>query len=293
MEAGVLLASMGEHETALQECFKPILEAAESAGLAPPGLEALRLRVQADFGSVESSFALLMARDAWVRHAESTAAMRDLLRRVRDGLGACVKHEKLYWLVLNGTRLAYKLCTRLMRPERAADAIETLAWCAMCMEGSLPLLHHRFLEWRTQIYTALCHCYEAAGMVEGAAKAVEHAIARHEWLKKLDKHDPVPYGAESETVALYTAIERRLHALKLKYTVCAAAAPHGAVAAAAGERNEAGGAPVRGGDLSEKFGGAAESSSPSSSRRSTTTPSTRARSPTRRPSPSGSRWSAS
>ena len=101
-----------------------------------------------------------------------TKTVRDLLRRVREGLGACVKHEDLYWQVLNGTRLAYRLCTTLMRPERAADAIETLAWCALCMEGMLPLLAPRFCEWRVQLYTALCHCYEAAGMLDGAAKAV-------------------------------------------------------------------------------------------------------------------------
>ena len=38
----------------------------------------------------------------------------DLLKRVREGLGACVKHESLYWLVLNGTRLAYRLCCTLL-----------------------------------------------------------------------------------------------------------------------------------------------------------------------------------
>ena len=174
--------------------------------------------MQADFGSVASSFELLIQRDAWIEHAESTATVRDLLRRVREGLGACVKHEKFYWLVLNGTRLAYRLCTTLMRPERAKDAIETLAWCALCMEGSLPLLAPRFLEWRVQLYTALCHCYEAAGMPEGAAKAVAHALARHEWMKKLDRHDPV--SQTEPTKALYQRIERKLGALQFKCAPC-------------------------------------------------------------------------
>ena len=158
VEAGGVLASLGEYEAALRQCFSPILATANTDGLAAPGLNALRLRVQADFGSVGCSFELLMARDARIEHAESTDTVRDLLRRVREGLGACVKHESLYWLVLNGTRLAYQLCTTLMRPERAADAIETLAWCSLCMEGMLPLLAPRFCEWRVQLYTALCHC---------------------------------------------------------------------------------------------------------------------------------------
>ena len=221
VEAGNLLAMLGEHEAALRQCYTPILMTASSEGLAAKGLDALRLRVQADFGSVASSFELLSRRDARIEHAESTVTICDLLRRVREGLGACVKHEKFYWLVLNGTRLAYKLCTTLMRPERARHAIETLAWCALCMEGSLPLLAPRFLEWRVQLYAALCHCYEAAGMPEGAAKAVAHALERHEWMKKLDRHDPVPQT--EDTQALYGRIERRLGALHFKYTTCLAA----------------------------------------------------------------------
>ena len=228
IEAGTLLASnLGEHETALRQCFTPILETANTKGLAAKGLNALRLRVQADFGSVECSFQLLMARDARIEHDHSTKTVCDLLRRVREGLGACVKHEELYWLVLNGTRLAYKLCATLMRPERAADAIETLGWCALCMEGMLPLLAPRFCSWRVQLYTALCHCYEAAGMPDGAAKAVAHALERHEWLKKLDRHDPVPQTAETD--ALYRSVERQLGALQFKYTTCRE--PAGAVKA--------------------------------------------------------------
>ena len=260
VEAGQLLASLGEHETALRQCFSPILMTANTEGLAAKGLSALRLRVQADFGSVACSFEILMWRDPRIEHDASTKTVRDLLRRVREGLGACVKHEDLYWQVLNGTRLAYRLCTTLMRPERAADAIETLAWCALCMEGMLPLIAPRFCEWRIQLYTALCHCYEAAGvwhpsalalpwtledhhcharshascltgpctlvcgagMLDGAAKAVAHALDRHEWLKKLDRHDPVPQTAETD--ALYTSVERKLGALQFKYTTCRAPA---------------------------------------------------------------------
>ena len=219
VEAGILLASLEEYEAALRQCFTPILQTANGPdGLAAPGLDALRIHVQADFGSVGCSFELLMARDAHIEHAASTATVRDLLKRVRVGLDACVKHESLYWLVLNGTRLAYKLCSTLFRPERSAEAIETLAWCALCMEGMLPLLAPRFIEWRVQLYTALCHCYEAAGMVDGAAKAVAHALERHHWMKKLDRHDPVPQAAETD--ALYTRVERQLGALQFKYTTC-------------------------------------------------------------------------
>lgn len=219
MQSGKLLFSVGEFEAALHQCFAPILAASEAGGLAAEGLRALRLRVQTDFGSVACSFQLLMRRDACLQNAQSTTTMRDLLRRLREGLGACVKHEQLYWLVLNGIRLAYALCTKLMRPERAADAIETLAWCALCMEGTLPLLAPRFLEWRVQLYTALCHCYEACGMVEGAAKAVAHALSRLEWLKALDNHDPVPPTNDMD--ALYRHAEHRFEALLFKYTTCA------------------------------------------------------------------------
>ena len=109
-----------------------------------------------------------------------------------------------------------------MRPERAADALETLGWCALCMEGMLLLLAPRFLSWRVQIYSALCHCYEACGMVAGAAKAAAHALSRHEFLKNLDKHDPghpeIPQT--EEVVAAYKHAEHTLGALKFKYETC-------------------------------------------------------------------------
>ena len=217
VQSGRIIASLGDYELALSECFAPILGTAE---LEAKGMGAIRLRVLAEFGSVECSFALLDERDPSVAHAASTATVRELLRRVRVGMASCAKHETLYWLVLNGTRLAYSMCTRLMRPERAAEAIETLGWCALCMEGMLPLLAPRFLMWRIQLYEALCHCYEAVGMVEAAAKAAAHALARYTQLKNYDKHDPVPPTAEMN--ARYDRAEKALGALRFKYTTCLA-----------------------------------------------------------------------
>jgi hypothetical protein len=217
VQSGRIIASLGDYELALSECFAPILGTAE---LEAKGMGAIRLRVLAEFGSVECSFALLDERDPSVAHAASTATVRELLRRVRVGMASCAKHETLYWLVLNGTRLAYSMCTRLMRPERAAEAIETLGWCALCMEGMLPLLAPRFLMWRIQLYEALCHCYEAVGMVEAAAKAATHALARYTQLKNYDKHDPVPPTAEMN--ARYDRAEKALGALRFKYVTCLA-----------------------------------------------------------------------
>ena len=215
VRAGSILASLGDHQLALSQCFGPILGTAK---LEAKGVGAVRLRVLADFGSVGCSFALLQQRDPSIDLAASTVTVRTLLKRVREGMAACAKHESLYWLVLNGTRLAYSLCTPLMRPERAAEAVETLGWCALCMEGMLPLLASRFLPWRVQLYVALCHCYEAIGMPQAAAKAVAHALSRHEQLKALDKHDPVPPTAAMQ--ADYEKAERSLTALQFKYTTC-------------------------------------------------------------------------
>ena len=53
VKAGVVLASIGALETALSDCFTPIL----NQPLAAPGMDALCLRVQAELGSVDCSFA--------------------------------------------------------------------------------------------------------------------------------------------------------------------------------------------------------------------------------------------
>ena len=215
VEAGRMLLRIGEHEAALRNCFGPILSSSGD-DLGNEGVHALKLRVCAELGSVEGSYDLLMARDTRLRSSDSAQTMGLLLGRARDAIGSCLRTESLYWVVLNGTRLIYRMCTCLMRPERAALAIEPLAWSALCMEGMLPLLTLDFLPWRLQIYTALCHCYEAAGMVSGAAKAVAHVRDHLAKLRKLDRHDPVP--PSEEMAAIYLAAESKLAALAAKYT---------------------------------------------------------------------------
>ena len=87
-------------------------------------------------------------------------------------------------------------------------------------------------------------------MISGAAKAVAHALERHEWLKKLDRHDPVPQTAETD--ALYARVERRLGALQFKYTTCQS--PPGDASAPA----DAVGAVFRGVALETSFGPSVE-----------------------------------
>ena len=209
-----MLLRLGDFQSALADCFTPIL-ATSSEDIGLVGVQAVTIRVCAELGSVESSYELLLQKDARLRHSISADTMRLLLARARDAMGSCLKTESLYWVVLNGTRLCYKMCACLMRPERAALAIEALAWCALCMEGMMPLLTLEFLPWRIQIYSALCHCYEAAGMLGGAQKAAAHAQEHLASLRKLDRHDPVPPSLEMR--AQYTEAEAKLAALAAKY----------------------------------------------------------------------------
>ncbi|KAL1512237.1 hypothetical protein AB1Y20_005499 [Prymnesium parvum] len=216
LEAGKMLLQLGEFAAALRDCFDPVIKrTADEEELGLHGVDALQLRVCAEFGSVEASFTSLMRRDVSVTHSESAETMRALFGRARDAVTSCLKFEKLYWVVFNGTRLIYKMASTLMRPERAVDAIEPLAWCALCMEGMVPLLSLDFLPCRVQLYSALCHCYEAAGMLGAAQKAVLHAKEHLESLQKLDKHDPVPPSPEMR--AIYSVAERKYAALATKY----------------------------------------------------------------------------
>ena len=98
VQAGGVLFSLGECAKALAECYAPILSTAAAGGLAARGLDAVRLKVQADFGSVEASAELLRQRDPMVHQAASTATMRQLLARVnrsppasstRSSTGSC------------------------------------------------------------------------------------------------------------------------------------------------------------------------------------------------------------
>merc|ERR1712185_387438 len=93
--------------------------------------------------------------------------------------------------------------------------IEPLAWCAICMEGMVPLLQQRFLRWRTSLYVALCHCYEAVGQVEAAVQAATHALEHLATQRKLDQHDPVP--PSDKMLRRYRHTEQAMGALKFKY----------------------------------------------------------------------------
>ena len=215
VEEGAVLHSIGEHEAALRSCYDPILAAAADGGLALAGAEAIRLGVEAEYGAVTCSFALQQARDPCVHDAASTATVGALLKRLVAAMRSCTADPNLYWLVFNGTVRIYEVCRALMRPERAGGAIEPLAWCALCLEGSVPLLQPRFLKWRVQVAVALCHCYEATGQREPAQAAAAHALEQLAAQRALDRHNPVP--PKKKLVARYEAAERKLRALKLKY----------------------------------------------------------------------------
>ena len=214
-EAGSLLHGLGEQEAALAHCFAPILRTAADDKLADSGTAAVQLATLAEYGSIEASWALLLRRDAWLLHGDSQETTRQLLARLTGAMRKCLPHEPLYWLVFNGTLQAYRMCTALMRPERAAVAIEPLAWCVLCMEGMVPLLQPRFLRWRTTMYVALCHCYEAIGQLDGAAQAAAHALEHLATQRKLDRHDPV--GPSAKMLRRYRHAETALGALSFKY----------------------------------------------------------------------------
>ena len=137
--------------------------------------------------------------------------MGALLQRLVAAMRSCTADPNLYWLVFNGTVRIYEVCRALMRPERAGGAIEPLAWCALCLEGSVPLLQPRS---RARPGRPR-HCYEATGQREPAQAAAAHALEQLAAQRALDRHNPVP--PKKKLVARYEAAERKLRALKLKY----------------------------------------------------------------------------
>jgi len=216
LEAGDLLLELQEFAAARKECYEPISGLAASDGLAASGEQALTQRARAEYGAIECSFLVLMARDPALLKATSAAALSALLRRARAAMALCVPHEPLYWVVFNGSVLCYRLCRPALTLERASVTIETLAYCALALEGMLPLLQSRFLGWRVRVYIALCHAYEASGSVSGAKRAADHALQKLEQVHALTRHDPVPPTARAtERVG---AARRTFRALGLKYS---------------------------------------------------------------------------
>jgi hypothetical protein len=216
LEAGGLLLELQEYEAARIECYEAITELAASDSLAASGQQALTQRARAEFGAVECSFLVLMARDATLLKSASATALSALLNRGRAAMALCVAHGPLYWVVFNGSVLCYRLCQPALRAARASLTIETLAHCALALESMLPLLQSRFLGWRVRVYTALCHAYEASGSIGGAKRAADYALMCIQKVIKLTQHDPVP--PTKRAAERMAAATRTLRALQLKYS---------------------------------------------------------------------------
>ena len=65
--------------------------------------------------------------------------------------------KKLIFFI--GTIHIYKICRQMMVNGFSKNALDYLIWSCISMESSVPLMTKKYLPWRCQLYTAVCHCY--------------------------------------------------------------------------------------------------------------------------------------
>ena len=62
------------------------------------------------------------------------------------------------------------------------NALDYLIWACISMESSVPLMMKKYLPWRCQLYTTVCHCYYDVNLALDAENFARRG------LKKVNKY---------------------------------------------------------------------------------------------------------
>ncbi|KAG7454748.1 hypothetical protein MATL_G00263130 [Megalops atlanticus] len=143
--------------------------------------------------------------------------MLGILAFLRTVMQAVLPHEKLCWLLYNGSLHIYNICRFLMSTSHSAQAVEFLLWACVCMETCVPLLSVRFLPWRCTLYCAVCQCYYSCSAETQAEVFARRALGKVNELGKLLELSGSP--ASSETQAAFKEATIKLAVMVFRRSV--------------------------------------------------------------------------
>ncbi|MBN3283395.1 CFA54 protein, partial [Polyodon spathula] len=133
-----------------------------------------------------------------LQHQSSVQTLLRILAFQRLIMQAVLPHEKLCWLLYNGTIHIYTISRHLMAMGHSAKVMEYLLWASVCMETSVPLLTVRYLPWRSTLYSAVCQCYYDCQAGLHAEVFARRALSKINELSKLEEMSTSRQSAEVE-----------------------------------------------------------------------------------------------
>nr|XP_034983012.1 cilia- and flagella-associated protein 54 isoform X3 [Zootoca vivipara] len=175
VKVGDELVEMKEYKLALTQCYGRYLQEICSVNLNKIGSDVHQFR--SDFfpkglrdPTAVHTFHVLQVRntciyklvcdnDGDLLNQESVKTCFRLLSFLQLIMQMTLPHERLCWLVYNGTIHMYTICRHLMTIGQSSKVLEYLLWACVCMESSVPLLAVHYLPWRATLYAAVCQCY--------------------------------------------------------------------------------------------------------------------------------------
>ncbi|XP_053260953.1 cilia- and flagella-associated protein 54 isoform X2 [Podarcis raffonei] len=175
VKVGDELVEMKEYKLALTQCYGRYLQEICSINLNKVGSDVHQFK--SDFfpkglrdPTAARTFHVLQVRniciyklvcdnDEDLLNQESVKTCFRLLSILQLIMQMTLPHERLCWLVYNGTIHMYTICRHLMTIGQSSKVLEYLLWACVCMESSVPLLAVHYLPWRATLYAAVCQCY--------------------------------------------------------------------------------------------------------------------------------------
>ncbi|XP_034983013.2 cilia- and flagella-associated protein 54 isoform X3 [Zootoca vivipara] len=175
VKVGDELVEMKEYKLALTQCYGRYLQEICSVNLNKIGSDVHQFR--SDFfpkglrdPTAVHTFHVLQVRNTCIYklvcdndedllNQESVKTCFRLLSFLQLIMQMTLPHERLCWLVYNGTIHMYTICRHLMTIGQSSKVLEYLLWACVCMESSVPLLAVHYLPWRATLYAAVCQCY--------------------------------------------------------------------------------------------------------------------------------------
>ncbi|XP_058841492.1 cilia- and flagella-associated protein 54-like isoform X3 [Acipenser ruthenus] len=161
---------------------------AETAGLTFRGLQ----------GRGICCYQLVKESAGSLQHQSSVQTLLRILAFQRLIMQAVLPHERLCWLLYNGTIHIYTISRHLMAMGHSAKVLEYLLWASVCMETSVPLLTVRYLPWRSTLYSAVCQCYYDCQAGLHAEVFARRALSKINELSKLEEMSTSRQSAEVE-----------------------------------------------------------------------------------------------
>ncbi|XP_028811328.1 cilia- and flagella-associated protein 54 isoform X2 [Denticeps clupeoides] len=140
-----------------------------------------------------------------------------LLGFLRILMQAVLPHERLFWILYNGSLHIYNICRFLMSSKQSAQALEFLLWASVCLEVSIPLLNAHFVTWRATLYCAVCQCYYEEHHSAEAEVFARRALKKMSDLETLERMSGSEVTVESQLA--YKEASVKLTAMVFKRSV--------------------------------------------------------------------------